>query len=162
MKLLILASFILTISSAASSDFLPLLASSQSMTLLKECPILDFSYGFLSGSGILSTIPDLHYCVGNLTDFKSNIEQIIALFEQKTVQSIGSGIVFLGNVLANLIDDCGNTYLEGKRELDSLRKNLTDETFLIEAFQRLTKNIGTVLQDLDHSKFSHDSPLLLI
>lgn len=153
MKFLIFLPFILTLS-LATNNFLPILSTPKNF---EEIPLVLFSYGFLSGSGLLAQIPDLENCVTNITHAKENIEKIIDLFEQKTIPSIGNGVILLGKTLADLIDDCGNTYLESRAALKTLKQELTNETFIIQGLQRVFANIGIVLQDLDNAKYDYQN-----
>lgn len=155
MKTLILILSLVILSNA--NNFLALETTTTPIQDWQNCPFLMFGFGFLSGSGLLDQIPDLQACVSNATNLKTNIEQAISQFEQKTVPSIGMGVIILGKTFGNLIDECGNTYLESRNLLRQLKNDFKNETFLLAGLQRLLDNIGVVLQDLDNSKFDYDN-----
>ena len=154
MKQIIILIFLVGFS--LENQFLPVTTTVSTVNDWQDCPFLMFTYGFLSVSEILQQIPDLGNCVSNITDITQNVEAIINLFEQETVQSIGQAVILLGKTLKNLIDDCGNTYLNTTVVLNELKADLHNETFIIEGLQRVLSHIDVVIQDLDNMQYDYE------
>jgi len=154
MKIIILIISLLIL--ARANDVLPIV-SNTIVNDWHDCPFLMYSYGFLTTSGLMTQIPDLQYCVANATNLKANIEAAIAQFQQRTVTTIGKGVIILGKTFGDLIDECGNTFVESRNLLSQLKQDLKSETFILAGLQRLADNIGVVLQDIDNSKFDMDN-----
>lgn len=147
MKFLITLLFLLKLAHSA-----PFLAN-YPISIHSKCPVISFTSGFISGSGLL---PDLENCITNITNLTQNIDYIYQLYEAKTIESIGNAMVLFGNTVSNLIKDCGNTYID-YFSIKGLEHNLTNETFIIEGFERLYNNIGNILEELDNFKFYLDN-----